>query len=361
MSTSDTSGVGNSDDQGEQRYAVMLPCRPEDFGEFVSSLLGKPQTIDRWLPGVFEISRQDIINAYHLVDQRIHQQNDATLIQFNIRILYDDKSSVLLNSLHDFLHYTEVRPISSVGATLSWSYLVKFRNKRVPERQDIDLSFRTTYDSSEDFYVEQHPIFRIGPSPHDAIFLRIRHTERTWGVDLESLLSGHVETLLKPPSKAGLFIYRYSGTIGFLSGCLFLASSILGVLKTSSSFVNAYIARVAAIGQTSQSPPEVLAAKIDFLIEMISTGAWSRFTFASILFLVLSGVFAILFGTWIGAKASNTPRSFVLLSKAAEETRKAVLNKRRRDWFLFAVSILASIVAGVISNFIFSTYFSGPR
>src|SRR5258708_6738933 len=91
-------------------YSVVLPCAPEDFTEFVSGLLGKAQTIEKVFAGAFEINADDIVNTFHLVNQRVHQQNEASLVQFTVRIVYDDDSSVLLNSLEDFVHYSEIRP-----------------------------------------------------------------------------------------------------------------------------------------------------------------------------------------------------------------------------------------------------------
>jgi hypothetical protein len=86
-------------------YAVLLPCTPDEFGDFVSGLLGKPQTIEKSIFGEFEVTRDAVANTFHLVNQRIDQQNEAPLIQFTARIEYDDNSSVLLNSLQDFGNY----------------------------------------------------------------------------------------------------------------------------------------------------------------------------------------------------------------------------------------------------------------
>ena len=99
-----------------EEYAVMLPCRPEDFKEFVSGLLGKPQTITKRFLGKFDISKEDIESFHHVLTQRVAQQNEGKLIQFTIKIVYDDNSSVLLNSLEDFIHYNEVRHVSSIAA-----------------------------------------------------------------------------------------------------------------------------------------------------------------------------------------------------------------------------------------------------
>ena len=183
-------------------FVVLLPCTPDEFGDFVSGLLGKPQTIEKAIHEVFEVTHDAIANTFHLVKQRIDSQNEATLIQFTVRIEYDDNSSVLLNSLQDFLAYSEVRPIASVGVALSWVYLVKFKNRNVPEKQEIDLSFRTG-DEVGTIVAEDDGMFRIQISIRrsvSGVFLRIRHTDRTWGTDLESLLTGHVNTLVKTPT-----------------------------------------------------------------------------------------------------------------------------------------------------------------
>lgn len=123
-----------------RNYGVMLPCSDEDFGDFISSLLGKPQTIEKVIGGTFEIDDRNITNIFHIVDQRISQQNDASLIQFTVTIVYDDDSIHLLNSLEDFQHYSEVKPLVSVAVHLSWSYLVRFNRKNALEKQTIEIS-----------------------------------------------------------------------------------------------------------------------------------------------------------------------------------------------------------------------------
>jgi hypothetical protein len=97
----------------------------------------------------------------------------------------------------------------------------------------------------------------------------------------------------------------------------------------------------------------LIISKIDFLLEVISSGAWPRLEFAAIGFLAISLVIAISLGVWVGGKADNRPRSFILLSKAAEEQRKKFVERRRRDWYLFGVSVLTSILTGIISNIVF--------
>lgn len=350
-----------SDASGSGSYSIVLPCDTEQFGEFVSGLLGKPQTISKMIHGIFEIEHQDIINTFHLVDQRIHQQNDSSLVQFTVKILYDDDSSILLNSLPDFEHHHEIRPIASIGVILSWTYLITFKNKNVPEKQIIDISFRSDDNESgtfvsEDGYIISKSRRWYGPT---GIFIRIEHTERTWGVDIESLLTGHVKTLFKNPGETESFIYHNSVEIGLTTGILFFLGAITGVYLTSSNFIKSYLVKAQALVTETENSTTIFSSKLDFLIDIISTGAWPRFIFSVIVFLVISLIFSIILGVWVGTKANSKPASYVLLSKAAKDKKIIDISKLRRDWFMFSVSIVASIIAGIASNIIFTKYFGG--
>jgi hypothetical protein len=122
---------------------VVLPCPPDQFRDFIAGLLGRAQTIETTIAGPFEVTKHSVENLFHLLAQRLSSQNEATLVQFTARIVYDDNSSVLLNSLEDFLSYNEVKPLISVGLHLSWTYLIKFQNKPFPEKQIVQISFDT--------------------------------------------------------------------------------------------------------------------------------------------------------------------------------------------------------------------------
>jgi len=82
--------------------AITLPCEQEHFAKFISGLLGKPQTIAKRRAGVFDLGFDDIASFDHLVDQRVKQQNAASLVQFTVKVIYDDGASILHNSLAGF-------------------------------------------------------------------------------------------------------------------------------------------------------------------------------------------------------------------------------------------------------------------
>jgi hypothetical protein len=130
-------------------YVLTLPVEPDQLGLFIAGLLGKPQTIGRWIRGPFEVKRADIENLHHLIEQRIASQNKATLVGFTAKIVYEDASSIQLNSFTQLQTYNEIKPLSSTAIHLTWTYLIQFNNKTVPEKQQIELSIITGHYDDE--------------------------------------------------------------------------------------------------------------------------------------------------------------------------------------------------------------------
>ncbi len=125
--------MAQSLDNQEPRASVpiVFPCAIEDFREFVSGLLGKPQQIEGIRTGSFSIDRTAIEQAYHLIEQRVLQQNGVHPLTFSVRIVYDDGTSVQLNSLRDFQTFHETKPVISTQVHLTLTYLIQFPTKKV--------------------------------------------------------------------------------------------------------------------------------------------------------------------------------------------------------------------------------------
>ncbi len=60
----------NTPQTPEDKYGIMLPCAPNDFGRFISSLLGKPQTLEKSIRGVFCIGRDEIVSTFTILMSR---------------------------------------------------------------------------------------------------------------------------------------------------------------------------------------------------------------------------------------------------------------------------------------------------
>lgn len=339
----------------QENFAVMLPCNPNDFGDFISGLLGKPQTIEKAFRGTFEISKNDIVNTYHLIEQRIQQQNDAQLIQFTTKIFYNDDTSVLMNSIEDFEHYSEIRPLESIGVTLSWIYLIKFKNKSAAEKQEINLSFDADIDlvleNEDSILFSKLRFFR--PT---GIICRINHTERTWGIDIESLLTGHVKSLTNMPTKSEQFLYKNSTIIGLLSGVLFFASMLFGAWNSYSAYRDKFLENINTLANDIKEPIEFLTFKINNLLDFIIGGSETELSYIFSTVLLVSFSVSVFLGGMISSKADNRPKSFVLLSSLAEKKKKKFDTKRKNNWIYFTISIILGISTSIIGSILFKKF-----
>lgn len=343
----------------DSQYAVMLPCTKEDFREFIAGLLGKSQTIEVAVGGTFDVSKDDLINLYHLVDQRIAQQNDASLVQFSVQIGYDDFSSVLLNSLEEFTRYAEVRPHLSHTATLTWIYLVRFNGKSTPEKQEISITFRTKSERNSSVLVleEMLPRRQLFDLAQGEFFVQIRHTARSWGVDMESLLTGHLATLRLKESEFRRILNRSSGYLGWFGALLMISATAAGVYLTMLRFSEAQIKEFKAllIDGASKSDSSVLEG----LGSVILSGAYPRFTVAMIFFILAMLLFSIVFGFILCEKASAQRCSFLTLTKTAEIASKKARQSEGAYSNYFFGTFVGGVISGIVGNAIFLYMFGG--
>jgi len=344
----------NQHDTGNpDKYAIVLPCNQKDFGEFISGLLGKPQVIERSFKGTYELDQSDIENTYHLVEQRVHQQNEAVLIQFVVKVYYDDNSSVQIDSLNDFILYREVRPLVPIAVGLTWIYMIKFRDKTAPEKQVIDLSFGFPF---RQFYDEAPPsvIRKIRQDASSRVRLQISHTARTWGTDIEALLSGHVKTLFKSENKWQRLITKYSEQIGLSFGILFFVIALIGGYIISRQIATNQLSMVNQFLSGKFQADTIVTDKLDFLLKEYAKGTWARFYFAFIWYIIVTFIGSILFGTWVGATADNESSSFLLFTQKGKDAHEEYLCHRKHIWGWFILGMVTSVTTGILANFIFA-------
>jgi hypothetical protein len=313
-------------------------------------LLGRAQTIETAVDGPFQVGKDGVENLFHLLDQRISSQNEATLVQFTARLVYNDNSSVLLNSLQDLLAYNEVKPLISTALYLSWTYLIKFQNKPFPEKQVILVSFDTTGQSVEFHGVAAlRMVYRHSPP----ITLRIEHTDRTWGADIEALLRGQLEMLKQPVGKARAFSNKFSGWIGFFAGAIALLLTLLATYRISAEFAATQMDKLNLALKGLSGASAVVPKQIEFLVYLVSSGVWTRFTlFAAVLFVALI-VGSIVVGAMVSEFAHVAVPSFVLLTSRSIQNRQIEIDRLRNSWYILVCTFVGAIAIGVLSNSIF--------
>lgn len=328
-----------------QKGYLTLPFNEEQFKGFIKGLLGTPQTIKKRIKGTFEIQLKDLQNFHDLINQRVTQQNNGKLIQLKTQIYYSDESSVLLSSYEQLLTYNEVKPVVSEAVRMTWTYLIQFADKDVPEKQEIELLVVSTLQRN---VIEDDDIPVILPQWGEFQII-VKHTARTWGADIESLITNQINSILVPGSNLRLFIRKNRDRIGFLAGVLFLISSLASIFFSTRSFNNEEIGKV----KTFLTNNSDVNSKADYLLNYIAENSQSFFFIKSQLFIVVSVFAAILLGAWVTSLADNTIRSYIILTREAKKSRDRLVKQGERQFVWFWISIGFSILTGIASNFIF--------
>lgn len=332
-------------------YAVMFPCEPDQFREFISGLLGKPQTIERVLAGPFDVSRDDISNIHHLLNQRISAQNDGTLVAFCATISYDDDSSVSINSFDDFVSYAEIRPLISESINISWTYLVKFKTSKVPEKQQIDLTFSSGFD--EDSYTVIRGRNLVESPISGSMRMRVNHTNRSWGSDIDAMISGHLGGLKKSESKIRVYLSDNAGKAGFIVFALLASILVYATGRIGKAIELFYNGRSAAIDGANIESYERISRKTDLLMEIVGSGVWTTFGyFASIVFIASIGVSAFA-GVLIESNFRLRRPSFILITPRSMDERGRQLKALSNDWLKYVVTLVVAVLVGVVGNYIF--------
>lgn len=335
---------------------VRLPFDEEQFKEFITGLLGKPQTINSTVWGPFKIGFEEIKDLHLAIQQRISQQNKGTLIRFNSTITFEDESSVTLNSFDALMSYREIKNVICTAIDLSWLYLVQFPERDVPERQEIDISFITdkvkTFRKAEFGNMPLH-------TPSNYINIQIKHTARTWGTDLETLLKSLVSNYKTKRYRNSIeeFIHKNEILSGILVGVLFFAGSVAGVILSNAKFKANYLADIEKSLESISSPSEIgqFKEQTDFFITFLAEGKMYSHYHTNVVYLIISVVVSILVMVLVGAMAERfyLKRSYILITRKSSTDFEKDLVKDRKDWRNFIGSIVVSIVVGLIANYIF--------
>ena len=352
---------------------LKLPFDQEQFETFVLGLLGRPQSIEKMIPGPFDLNLQDIQNLHYVIDQRIKQQNQATLIQFQSKLFFDDDSSVLLNSYSDLLSYNEVRPLVSVAIQLNWIYLIQFNDREVPEKQEIEIFIKDGFESkhgspltilsdllmSEDTAYERGVVGYVSSyNPH--FRLVINHTARTWGVDMEALLSSRLEALRTIDEKPREFVRKYSGSLGFLS---FLSVSTLSAFqilpKISAHRKDLFQERQDEV-LSMLADKVTVDQKVDLIFSYITRGenyfeqVSSEILFHYVTVGVITLVIASFTSGFVKSLAGREHSSFLVLTSKAGQNREKHLRSQRQDVKFYIISLIVSLLINIMSSHIYS-------
>ncbi|MEK5530668.1 hypothetical protein MKX79_14980 [Viridibacillus sp. FSL R5-0468] len=329
---------------------VTLPYTEEGFKEFISSLLGRGQEIERVIHGNFDIDITHLININNLLSQRIQQQNESTLINFSAKIYFSDESTVSLHSIEELSTYNELRAITCDSVHLSWDYLIKFHDKPHPEKQQINILIHTGRRRRK----IRNDIISISDTitKEGYIKISINHTARTWAVDIESILQQYFENLIDTKTTFKKFITDNSGYMALISGLIFFIAIITITITTSDQFSTQTMAEV---NKNLSDSTLTLDKRINYMSNYLAEGSWNQFSQKLVLFIIIGSVFSVILAIITGVILGSvkTGYSFITINEASKKYKETVLKEAKKDWWKLLGTILIGIATGVIGNYVF--------
>jgi hypothetical protein len=228
---------------------------------------------------------------------------------------------------------------------------VVFQNKTVPERQqiDVDIDVHT---------VEIHKKYRNNPQlyyefmGHSGMMtFRISHTSRTWGSDIENLLSGHMKGLLIPEDKTLRSVVRKFHTLLWNIVALSAFSVLFLGLIAGLNWVASLNSSKYIFGQNDVNDP---LDRIYHLLQFMTTDILgvkrAAFTVGITIIIGLGLAMCYIITGLLLEDAKQSRPSFVVLSRSAETARTAELRSYERGWRSFFWSFGTAVIAGVLGN-----------
>ncbi|MDY7004479.1 MAG: hypothetical protein SWX82_11105 [Cyanobacteriota bacterium] len=186
-----------------KKSSISLSVDRDAFTEFVVSLLGKPELVEGYVEGAFEIDFGGFEQLNYIIDDRITKQNQSVLVEFRAKLFLNDNSSLSFSGVKSFQEYKERRSLICTGFIFTWVYLVEFHDKKVPERQEISVSSveegipsSTKSKSREKESISE--IFDIGfVDQIPKISYSIRCTNKGWGIEIAELVRNCITGFVK--------------------------------------------------------------------------------------------------------------------------------------------------------------------
>ncbi|MCD5970400.1 hypothetical protein [Pseudomonas quasicaspiana] len=335
-----------SDDDSDDQF-IQVPIKKKDFGDFITSLLGQPETINGRKKGSFKIDHAWLVNLHHLIEQRIVLQAKSTLVDFTAVISYNDAPERTITTAKGFIHFQETRITTTKSIVLTWTYLVIFPGKPAPEKQEISVRFVAT--PSILVTGPEAAFNRIDAPSGGLAMFTVAHTERTWGDDISGLLIREVDECFKSDTfydKHNAIITGVSAIVCAAAG-LFLPSYLEEMIRYKEA-TNLFMTVLPNGASFSSLTTD---AKLDLIITILQPGnqlhaVGTGYRVLS-LFCSLAIAFAIL--TVFDPKK----RSHILLTKKDIAEKESHDRKERFKITRALLSVLSAIALGVGGNYVY--------
>jgi hypothetical protein len=185
------------------------------------------------------------------------------------------------------------------------------------------------------------------------VFIRISHTMRSWGMDMESLLTDHLRVFLgeKKPALPRYMDY-FSTMMGFVTSAAVASVLLMCGVQILRHVTLGYAVSDAPSKATWDDLLRANSHKIDLLYSFLGGGNAVTLTTLSFIYLIAAIILSITAGVLIGTGASQDYPSFIIFTPRDEKHKNAELQKYNSRWQRTACGFLLSVGGGVLANIV---------
>jgi len=303
------------------------------------------------LRGTFDLDKNKVENFFHLVEQRVREQNRPSASVCEVSVYYNDGTSRKFPSIEEFGDYSETRNRFPTVVTLHLAYLITFPDSDTPEKQQVDVLIRSSESMEEtiDLVQTESQIRMSGDkvqvqvtdngSEMGVISYTINHSRVSWGLDIEGHVKGHIESILEEPTKSDNFLRRAAGPLNLFTTVFVGLYVVNQVIDLFFSFLY--------LSDGSSDGKQIIDIAADYLIN----GHIAKYIVAS---LVVSFIVFVLFSALISRLTASMrkPRpSFITLDNADEKRRATKLSQYNRRWTRFIFTLTLDVAVAIMIFF----------
>ncbi|EMF7390804.1 hypothetical protein V8094_004587 [Vibrio parahaemolyticus] len=332
---------------------ISIPVGKKDLGSFICDLLGQKQSLERTYDVVFEVDHSWLMNLHDMIDQRISQQANSNLINFSAVVYFENGSKRTITTVDAFRGYHETKPHVSTGVKVVWEYLVHFPNRPHPEKQQISFSAHVYEKKNTEKSTNVDRLSKaVSENAKDSLInIQIDHTERTWGDDIENIISSCVAEISHEDDLKDNFL-KISRFVLFIAIMAFtLVYPIYSAQSVSGETLDTLHNNFLELSNHTEATNELINKKLDMLFEAVSTIESNRNSRSmwSLAFTFLGPIVAVIF-----LSVTKTARqSHILLSPRSNQLRDKLDKKNKGKVLIVILSYVLSIAAGVLANYSF--------
>lgn len=315
--------------------------------------------------GVFDLDRAEIENFFHIIDQRVREQNIASAAACEFCVYYNDATSRRFPSIDEFNAYTETRNRFPTVFTVHASYFITFPDSGEPEKQEIDLVIRASESTPETIdMVSTDSTFRLSgdkiqfntedkKSGYGILTYTINHTKVSWGLDIEGHIRSQIDKLLEKPSKGDRALKLLAGPLNIFT-TLFVGLYIINLIIDGFFWF-----LFQSDGATAPTDLTEIAAGY------IINGHIAKYIVAT---LAVSVVFFVIFSGVVSriTRSFSQPRpSFITLCDGDKRRKQQRLKSYERRWSkvlgMFAANVAVGLMIATLENRLssFITFLTG--